>query len=255
MTLISSLVEYWQLDEASGNRAGAHAGLTLTDNNTVGSNTGLVYSNAASFVASSSEYLSRASESTLQTGDIDFWFAAWAYPTALNPLTFPSVIGKDVQATNREYLILYDSGTNRWRWVVGSGGGGFIGRQDANTFGAPSINTWHLLVVYHSATSNQVGISVNGGAFDTSATTGAPSVWTNEFRIGGRTDSAAGTFFDGRIGPVLFGKNYVPDSADVTWLYNGGAGRTYADFSGGGGDFVGARFLMPSAQIYQPRGL
>lgn len=37
----TTLVEWWRLDELSGNRVGEHAGLTLTDNNTVLTTTGL----------------------------------------------------------------------------------------------------------------------------------------------------------------------------------------------------------------------
>ena len=79
MPLTTSLVEAWNLQEASGNRAGAFASLTLTDNNTVTQTTGpsSVIPQAALFTAANSEYLSRADEAALSlTGD--WTITGWA---------------------------------------------------------------------------------------------------------------------------------------------------------------------------------
>lgn len=59
-SLLTDLVAWWSLDETSGTRVNAHNPGTydLTDNNTVGYDTGVV-GNAASFVGANSEFLSR----------------------------------------------------------------------------------------------------------------------------------------------------------------------------------------------------
>src|SRR5262252_1520277 len=76
----TNLISYWKLDEVSGSRVDTKGTNTLTDNNTVTSTTGII-NNAASFAAASSEYLSLASNATVQTGDIDFTITAWVKMT------------------------------------------------------------------------------------------------------------------------------------------------------------------------------
>lgn len=242
MTLISSLVEYWQLDEASGNRAGAHAGLTLTDNNTVGSATGLVYSNAASFVRTNSEFLSRASESVLQTGAVDFWCAVWVYLDAKDGEMY------FVSKSDFEWAAAYRLNGDRFVFYANTS----FNRITGNNHGSPSTGVWNLIVVWRNQTAGTAHISVNAGTAN-SGTVAAPTAGSGAFLIGAH--NSASNYMDGRIGPCMFGKDYVPTTDDLTWLYNSGAGRTYADFSGGGGgDMVGARYWMPGVQIYQPRG-
>jgi len=78
------LVSYWNLDEASGNRADSHGSNTLTDNNTVTSATNGYPANlpgrVASFVAANSEYLSLSSG--IAELDDQFTLAGWVYQGA-----------------------------------------------------------------------------------------------------------------------------------------------------------------------------
>jgi len=80
--LAAWLVESWELDEASGNATGSHDSHTLTDNNTVGSDTGKVYSLARDFDASASEFLSLANASA---GDFDPGTGNWAVSCWVKP--------------------------------------------------------------------------------------------------------------------------------------------------------------------------
>lgn len=82
--LLTDLVAWWELDEASGNRSDAHTGgYTLTDVNTVGSTTGKVGANAALFVAANSEYLKRsAAENAFRFINTDFTIAVWVKVTS-----------------------------------------------------------------------------------------------------------------------------------------------------------------------------
>ena len=71
----ANLVGDWSMDETSGTRADSHGTNNLTDNNTVGSTTGVI-SNAASFVSANSEYLSSTTVPVSGTGarSMEVWF-------------------------------------------------------------------------------------------------------------------------------------------------------------------------------------
>lgn len=214
-TLLTDLVSYWKLSEASGSRADSHGSNTLTDNNTVTSNTGLVYALAAEFTLANSEFLSRASNSTLQTGDIDFSFAVWVYPTLANT---GHVFSKDVNAS-REYGLDLVSGLQP-RWAINGGGGG-LSITSSTTL---SLNTWNLIVCWHDATADTINVQVNNGTAENTTTSGtAPNTGAAEFRIGAREYSGAEAYFEGRIGPVMFHKRLLTTGEKTAW-YNAGAG-------------------------------
>lgn len=233
MALTDNLIAAWELDEASGSRADSHGSQTLTDNNTVGAGAGLVHANAASFVRANSEYLSRASEAALQTGDIDFTFEMWfRIPTG----SMPSDLGGNVQfvtkdvdspASARDYTIDAPT-TDQVRFYLGGGGGGGGIVTSAVTL---SPDTWYQAVCWHDSTADTLSIRIND-ATTTSAIDGSVfDVSVAEFRIGARAYSGAEQYFDGRIGPVRFWKR-VLTGGEITQLYNGGAGLAYSSFGG-----------------------
>ena len=231
--LYNSLVGYWKLDEASGNRADSVGANTLTDNNTVGSTTGLVYGTAAEFVAANSEYLSITDNAALSMGDIDFWIGAWVRLTTITGSIRAQVSKYRAAAGERAYALDHDNGSSRFRWFV-SADGAAVTVVSANTFGAPVIDTWYFIETYHDATNNLIGIAVNGGAFDTTAHTGGVIDNTAPFRIGGvaYTDSATPSHYaNGRIGPVMISKNYIPTTNERALVYNAGAGLTLAQMA------------------------
>jgi hypothetical protein len=221
-TLLTSLISYWKLEEASGTRADAvtASGNDLTDNNTVTQNPGII-ANAAQFTRVNTEYLSHADNASLSTGDIDYTVAAWVYLDS-KPGNM-GIIAKDSGGANREYVLQYTNASVRFVFTVLDTAGSTIGLVTANTFGAPSTGTWYLVVAWHDSVNNLVGISVNGGTADTAATTGVPADKTATFYIG--ADQAVSNW-DGRIDEVGFWKK-VLTATERTNLYNGGAGRTY----------------------------
>ena len=74
--LLNDLVAYWPLDEFSGTRSDSHfRGIDLTDNNTVGSATG-VNNSGSDFIEPNEEYLSTTNTgSFITTGSVTL--AAW----------------------------------------------------------------------------------------------------------------------------------------------------------------------------------
>ena len=218
--LLDRLVEFWPLSEQASVRLGVHAGLHLTDNNTVTGADG-VGSLASQFTAANSEYLSRASEAALQMGDIDFTLAAWVYLDAVG--ADRTILGKHDAATaaGSEFMMRYNHATTRFRFALLNAS--VSTTVDANPFGAPSTATWYLVMGRYDAAADLMGISVNAGAEDTAAQTGGTNVLTNGFHVGALNTLA---HFSGRIQRVGMWKRLLT-ADERSWLYNGGRGRNY----------------------------
>jgi len=207
-SLASSLVAFWPLDEASGNRLDRKGSSTLADNNTVTSAAGHTYPLAAEFVIANSEFLSAADSATLSSGNIDLWGACWVYPSAVNVST--CIVGKWHTTGNREWQ-LAQSNANVVFQV--SPDGTSTGNGAVTATNALTANTWTLVVFYHDATNNLLGISVDGGAFTTAAHTTGIFDSAAAFNIGRQASAAA--YFGGRIQSVALGKGYIPTQADA----------------------------------------
>ena len=213
--LLDDMVSYWRLDEASGTRNDDHGANHLTDNNTVGTSAGKIDDLAASFNSASSEYLSRTSNSTLQTGDINFSFAFWAYPTGGGN---GAIIGKD-DGSSREYTV-YWNGT---QWVLM-----INGTNQVSVNG--TLNAWNFVVCWRDRDADKFYLQVNGGSASESSTGTTPTSGGAQFRIGAWGYSGGGLYFDGRIGPVAFWKRVLtPLERDA--LYNESDGVDYPEFA------------------------
>lgn len=225
--LLNNLVAYWPLNEASGDAYDLHSnGLALTDNNTVTSATGLVYTTARQYTRSNSEFHKRDSETALQVSATgDFTVAAWIY--------MDSTPGQMYIITKGglgwwDYALDYETGNLRfWFWSPSNGTA-----EAAVT--APGTGEWHFVVGWNDHVANTVSIQLdNGTVVSTSRASARPlSDNTNDFLVG--TTSAA--YFDGRIGPLSLWKSAaggggVLTAAQRTALYNGGAGLAYAAFT------------------------
>lgn len=227
MPLTTSLISYWELEEASGTRNDSHGSNHLTDNNTVLSATGKV-GNAADFEDTNSEYLNRADNAALSTGDIDFTFALWVKMESKSG-TQNRIIAKGT-ATDEEYTIYHDSAADRFVFAVkgsaGSGNGNGIG---ADTLGAVSLATWYFIVAWHDATANTLNIQVNNGGVDSVAHTFGVYDGAGDFYIGAGYPFPGG-YFDGLIDQVGFWKRTLT-TQERTDLYNSDNGLSYAGLS------------------------
>lgn len=225
MSLLTSLVSYWKLDEASGNRADSQGSNTLTDTNGVSSATGKI-GNAASFNVASSQNLGIADNTDLSTGDIDFTFSLWVKFTTTSQYQF--ILSKDNTTTQREYGFYFDVGVTKIAFYVFDSGG-TIKQLNLTTLGTPANGTWYHLVGWHDSVNNIVGAVANGGAADTVSYSNGVKDSTAAFRIGA---NEGGSFYlNGLVDEVGFWKR-VLTSQERTDLYNGGAGLPFSSFSG-----------------------
>jgi uncharacterized repeat protein (TIGR02059 family) len=228
--LLTDLVSYWELDEASGSRADSHGTNTLTDNNTVTSAAGVI-SNAANFNEANSEYLSVADNASIDVGDEDFTIGFWVYLD--NKTSAHEIFSKTAITTSYEYRSFFGLGIDRLAFAVSDDGtSGGLTVVEADTLGSPSTGTWYFVVCYHDSVNNEIGISVNDGAYDTAAHSTGVFTGTGNLNIGASlgTEGGINNPLDGRVDLAFLTKKKITD-AEKTWLYNSGNGRAYSELT------------------------
>lgn len=227
MALVDGLISFWELEEALGSRVDAVVASAndLSDNNVVTSVTGIV-GNAAHFLRAASQFLNKASNASLVTGDIDFSFVIWVNQDSLSGSMALLTKGN---GTVYEYQLYMSSSIGKYRWYV-EGPTTFI-----DLIGDTITSGWQMIVVWHDSVNNIVGISLNNGTPLTSSYSDGARSTAHNFVMG--ADNAGVIPFDGGIDQVGFWKK-VLDAGEITQLYNAGAGMTYAAIAATGGSDV-----------------
>lgn len=181
---------------------------------------------AVQFTTADKAYLSVASNASLQTGDIDWSVTGWIYLDTVAGQS-KTIISKAATSVNREYD-LFVTTAGKLQLQVWSGGSTKIG--DVTSTATLSATTWYFIYAYHDSVNNFVGVSVNAGSIDTSATTGAGATSTAALCVGANPDAGTVQYFNGRIDSLSFEK-YILSAAEVTSLYNYGLGRMWDDLN------------------------
>lgn len=226
----ATYVSWWDGAETSGVRIDATGTNNLTDNNTVTSAAGKVTytaEDASQFTAANSEYLSINSNSTLQTGDIDFSFAGWAYMDSLAtfrillPTKWSGVSG------SLEYALEYDTSPSvGFAWYVSSNG--TLTASVVATAPVIAVNNWYFIVCWHDSVNNVIRISVNDGTVYSTAHSTGVYVGTTAFTPG----KISTLYMSGRMTNWSFWKK-VLSASEITQLYNRGFGLDYTDYDAG----------------------
>jgi hypothetical protein len=215
--LRTSLVAYWKLDEASGNRADSAGANTLTDTNTVLAATGKV-GNGADFELDTSEALTITDNAALSTGDIAFAVALWMKAETLSGSM--NLLAKYAGAGQAEYALQTFDGS--LFWSVSIDGTNFVTVSSSVTL---STGVWYYVVGWHDPTANTINVQVNNGAVDSVAHATGIRDGTGTFALG-RLGSAASGYYDGMLDEVGVWKKLL-SAAERTALYNNGLGLTY----------------------------
>lgn len=245
--MVTNPTAYYNYNEASGNLLDAFSSTyPLTDNNAVGAGAGII--NGARYFTGSSSMFFNSSDPIFRVGDIDYAFAGWFY--VADATLRQAIFGKDI-LTDREYVLLQaGSAANRLTWVVFNGAGTAITATTA--VASIANNTWNFYAVYHDAAGDQIGISLNGGAYVTAATGGGHAAGGTlaNFCVGRRDFVGANDYVTGREDAGGFWSNYKLPIAEAQELYNGGVGMEWP-FGGAAAAAWAHRFsqIMPSAMV------
>jgi hypothetical protein len=218
--LLTDLVDFWKMDQASGNETGSHASIVLTDNNTCGSTTGKI-NNARTFNGTN-ESFSAADSATLSTGDVSFYVALWVKWTST--VGDQTIIGKWTESGNQREWRIRKNAFNGLDFFYSSNG-----TNSANVATGTGIITtgvWYFLEAWHSATANEVNIAYQGGSPTTLSYSSGVFDSTAVFEIGSKNAGGA-EFLNGAADEVYYRKGSIPSTADRAALYNAGSGLTY----------------------------
>lgn len=155
--------------------------------------------------------------------DSTYTLAGWAWLDSTAALRV--IFGKswDV-AGDKDYQLYFDSASNRYKFRVYRAVDSAVDAT-ADNFGAVPINTWNFVHGYHSAEDDEVGIRVNLGAFDTTATGGAlQSDSEAEFEVGTRNQGDS-RWLGRLMGLGVWSRKLT--GVENAWLYNNGRGITW----------------------------
>ena len=181
---------------------------------------------ASQFTSANSEFLSRASEAALQTGNIDFSVCGWVYIDSEGANR--ALISKTASGGTGEYQLRYDTTSDQFYFYVGNNAPAQLDVY-ATTFGAVTTGTWYFVFAYFDAAADQVGISVNNGTIDTDTTAAfTPTTNAEDFRIGAYF--GPGGYWNGRQQSLGFAKSKLSAST-VTSLYNAGGGKKWCQLT------------------------
>jgi len=233
--MTANMVDFWDMDEASGNIVGEHASITLAETGgTIGTST-IGGRAARDLELGVPQYFWVADSSALSlSSDQAFTVAArvqWESAT-----TSSAIVSKD-DTSNREFLMYHQHGTGIRLIVWESGGTNAVVTCEFSPGAAnPTNGVPYTIVAWHNPVADEVGIQVNAETPCTSAWTLGTRDQSARFQIG--AGIGEGTFtVDGLIGSVGYWKR-VLTSDERTEYYAAGAGVAYADIDAGGGGAV-----------------
>ncbi len=225
-TLATNISAYWRLDELAGVsgygiREDSVGSSHLTPNGTLDRTaTAGKIGKAPWFVNTEGDYLNVADNAALSVSAANsFTIAAWVDMQSKVSQTFVSKGYNRTTPGSMEYALDYDSGVDRFRFLVSDGS--TLVTLQADKLGAPSASNWYLLVGKYDSSTGKIYLKVNNGLVDSATSAGA---WdgTNEFRIGGVASYYANAYVD----EVGLWKKATTDLEDRT-LWNTGTGIQY----------------------------
>jgi hypothetical protein len=230
MSLSTSLLSYWKLDESSGNATDSVGSNTLTNTNTV-TYTAALINNGATFSADGTMYLTIANASENPTLDITgaVSYQAWVKKNGAPAVMSPIMMNGDRTAYTDEgsiYSFINTDGT-----VIAYVGNGVDDDRAAVSTGTVVNNAWHhIVVIFTPSTSLKIYIDGSEDGSNTTsmfATAGDPNL---AFQIGhvlqDGTDRYFGKTTAGQIDECAVWNRAIT-TLEVTQLYNDGAGLQY----------------------------
>lgn len=221
--LLSGLNAYWQFDEASGVRADSAQSFDISEVfGTVPSGSGILLSAAVGSGSLENSFLLQRDSSALTNADRDFTVAQWLYlPSDRDGSAITSYADNN---SNIFWSIGYATfGTPGYNFLIGGVDGV---RAISETFGAPVLGEWALVVGSYNATTKEISISVNGGPRDTASFTGSSLLHGT---MTGSKLTMLNLLEGDRIDETGIWNRVLTDD-EIIRLYNNGNALPFADF-------------------------
>lgn len=229
MAVLDNMVAFWELGEASGTRNDSFGTNHLTDHG-VGQITGKV-GNAARFNPNpaTGQYLSCADNAALSLGpDTPFTLVGWFYVNLIDVLSqFNTILCKRETsgAQPYEYRLQFDFSSGFISFSVTKTSGTDFGSVTNTT--TIASGSWYFVCAWHDPVADTLNLQINSGtAASTTGYTFGTIDTTGEFWLG--ADPLGTGYWPGYLDQWGLWKR-VLISTERTWLYNSGAGRSYAD--------------------------
>jgi hypothetical protein len=236
MAVIDNLIVSYDQSETTGNAVDSHTNAyTMTETGgTIGSDTGPAgtANTARVYVDTDTEYfrIENASSPLLDiTGDLSI--VAWVWLDR-NDVTQRVVSRFDNGGAGSFAYDLSYSNTGAWSFRVASGSGfaNFTGVSSDLSF---ANGVWRMVTARHDS-GTEISIDLNND-LSPNTTAYTHGLWDANAPLEMGRDMD-GSYYHGRLAQVRIWTKLLTD-AEQTWLYNSGAGRTYAEIvaeAGGG---------------------
>lgn len=226
--ILAKLTSWWEMSETSGVRNDSKGANHLAVNGTgVGAATGVRGSGdvAASFVPNNTLVVSSNASLLVPTGGGDHCMFGWVY---LNGNTgVQCFYGKTGGSADRlEYAGSMQGGV----YYGQNGGSAYYNASQS----APAAGVWHFFIQWRDATDGMVRMQIDNGPVNVSSSASNPSPGSNDLVFGANGNSGVG-YLSGRLQRWGWIRGAILATDERTWLFNSGAGRTYAEMMAAAG--------------------
>lgn len=220
MALTDNIVAYWKLDETSGDRADSAGSYTLTDNNTVGSGTGII-GNGSDHIRANNEFLSNTSLGGALTNS--WTFAGWAKFPNIGAADQTLISLRPSSGNVNLIQIEVNMNTPQWRTIAFDSSG--VYKKDFRKTTGFTADTWtHVAITWDGTTFEFYINGSNASVTKTSNLSMTQTSTTRTLRVGAEVSSS--NVADGLIDELGVWSRALT-SSEITELYNSGAGLTY----------------------------
>jgi len=224
-TLLTNLISYWKLDEASGNAVDSQGSNTLTNFNTVDFNAGKINNGADFGSANTNKYLEVSNNLGIDGGVIsmNLWVNITTIPTSGN-VAHLIVQGNNVSKTINFMRYFNDGGTLKIQFSRGKND---VGDQLVQHTYTLTTGTWFMLTYTYDGTT--ITAYIDGTSVGTAAASGDGTgvmTFVNGVRLARHTLTGGASYLSGKLDEVG-AWNKTLTASEVTTLYNGGAGLSY----------------------------
>lgn len=233
VSIYAKLTSWWEMDESSGIRADSKGSNPMSTTGTVSTATGLRGGAdvAAAFAGTGALTANDSPELSVPAGGGDHCLFGWGYFNANTGTQMLAAKWNASGAATLEYAIQQSGGT-----LYGQNGGS--GYRNA-ALAVGSAAAWHFYVLWRDSTadadSGKVRLQMDDGSVALSPAASNPSDTAHQLGFA-QAGSSASARLSGRLQRWGWIKGAILTPEERSYLYNSGAGRTWAELAAAAGE-------------------